>query len=78
MPESVREDFVNHQQSDRDRLNSKLKERLEYSGIYSQRNSRYFFNNLSVFKQQKLYKDLKALYFHIITDYFANESDINE
>ena len=78
MPESVREDFVNNQQSDRDRLNSKLKERLEYSGIYSQRNSRYFFNNLSVFEQQKLCKDFKALYFHIITDYFANESDINE
>ena len=50
MSESVRKDFANQQQTDRNRLNSKLKERLGYSGIYSQRNSRYFFNNLSVFE----------------------------
>ncbi len=78
MPDNVKKYPINRQQSDQNRLNSKLKERLGYSGIYSQRDPQQFFNHLSLLEQQKLLKELKAMYFQIIVDYFTNESEINE
>lgn len=78
MPETMKEYRIDKQQSDQHhRLNSKLKERLGYSGIYSQRDSRQFFNNLSPVEQRKLLKELKAMYSQIITDYFTKEDQIN-
>ena len=78
MPDTVKKYSLNRQQSDQNRLNSKLKERLGYSGIYSQRDPQQFFNHLSLLEQQKLLKEFKAMYFQIIVDYFTNESEINE
>lgn len=78
MPETVKKSIIDRQQTEQDRLNSKLKERLGYSGIYSQRNSQHFFVNLSSFERQKLLKELKKLYLQIIANYFADDSEINE
>ena len=77
MPESFPQYSIN-QQLEQNRLNSKLKERLGYSGIYSQRNSRQFFDRLSLVEQQELLKELRADYYQIITNYFAKETQINE
>lgn len=77
MPEAVKQDRITTPQSNKNRLDSKLKERLGYSGIYSQRNSQHFFSHLSSIEQQKLFKEFKTIYFQIITDYFTEEEQIN-
>ena len=64
MPEAVKQDRITTPQSNKNRLDSKLKERLGYSGIYSQRNSQHFFSHLSSIEQQKLFKEFKTIYFH--------------
>ena len=68
---------INKQQSHQNRLNSKLRERLGYSGIYSQRDPQQFFNHLSLLEQQKLLKELKVMYLQIISDYFTEKNEIN-
>ena len=78
MPDPIREYQINKQQSNLNRLNSKLQERLGYSGIYSQRNPRQFFDNLSILEQEKLLQELKAMYYEIFTDYFTKENQIND
>ena len=77
MPDSIEGYQINKEQSNHNHLNSKLKERLGYSGIYSQRDIQQFFNNLSSLEQQNLLKEFKAMYFQIITDYFTQEEQIN-
>ena len=64
-------------QQNRFSLNSKLKERLGYSGIYSKRNSQHFFNCLSSFEQEKLLKKLKVIYSQILFNYFSSHDNIN-
>lgn len=78
MSEAIKEDRKITTQSNKNRLDSKLKERLGYTGIYSQRNPEQFFGNLSTLEQRKLLKELKAIYFQIIVDYFTKEEQINE
>lgn len=78
MPETtVKSCQINRQDSQQSRLNSKLKERLGYSGIYSQRNSQHFFNRLSNFEQKKLLERLKLIYSQILFNYFSSEDSIN-
>ncbi len=77
MPEVIKEYPIN-KQLEQNRLNSKLKERLGYSGIYSQRNPRQFFDELSLAEQQELIKELTADYYQIISDYFSKENQIND
>ncbi len=78
MPETIGENQVARQKSSQDRLNSKLRERLGYTGIYSQRDPQQFFNNLSDFEQKKLLKRLKSIYAQILLDYFTSETTIND
>ncbi|VEP12663.1 Circadian clock protein KaiA (fragment) [Hyella patelloides LEGE 07179] len=78
MPEFVPEDRANREKFKQNRLNSKLKERLGYSGIYSQRNYQQFFEQLSSLEQEKLLQEFKIAYYQIITDYFNDENLINE
>jgi circadian clock protein KaiA len=59
------------------RLDTKLKERLGYLGIYSQRDPRHFFSNLAVIEQDNLLQKFKAMYSQIIINYFLEENQIN-
>ena len=68
----------NKQQNQQQVLNSKLKERLGYLGVYSQRNYRVFFEQLSNKQQNQLLQDLKIDYYQILTNYFDNENQVNE
>ena len=78
MPEAIIKSCqMNGQNSQHNRLNSKLQERLGYSGIYSQRNSQHFFNHLSNFEQKKLLERLKLIYSQILFHYFSSEDSIN-
>ena len=77
MPEAIKEYPIN-KQLEQNRLNSKLKERLGYSGIYSQRDPERFFYQLSLLEQQELVQELKADYYQIITNYFSQENQIND
>ncbi len=76
MPDAIKAYPIN-KQLEQNRLNSKLKERLGYSGIYSQRDPQHFFNRLSPSEKQELVKELKADYYQIITNYFSKENQIN-
>ena len=58
-------------------LNTKLDERLEYSGIFSKRNPHAFFSNLSGSERRQLINKLKLIYAQILFDYFASEDNIN-
>ncbi len=77
MSEIIPTDQLNRHSLDKNDLRSKLKERLEYFGIFSQRNPQHFFVNLSPEEQQKLLRKFKVMYSQIITDYFTNEEQIN-
>ena len=77
MPETMEEYSVDRQQFKQNRLTSKLQERLGYSGIYSQRDSEHFFEQLSWEEQQKLLEELKIVYYQIITDYFSTKNLTN-
>lgn len=77
MPEAIQENQIDRQNHQQHQLNSKLKERLGYSGIYSQRDSQSFFDNLSTFEQNKLIKKLKLIYSQILFGYFTSEETIN-
>lgn len=77
MPEIKKMLPTETQKQQQDRLNTKLNERLEYSGVYFKRNPHLFFKNLSVFKQKQLLKKLKLVYSQILLDYFASEDNTN-
>ena len=74
MPEFFKTRLENTRQTQQGRLNSKLKERLGYLGIYSQRNYQLFFDNLSSLKQEIIVRELKIEYRQIITSYFVDEN----
>jgi circadian clock protein KaiA len=59
-------------------LTKKLKERLEYLGVYYKRNPQLFFRNLSDSDRQQLLQLLKFQYREIILNYFANKQDLNQ
>lgn len=68
----------NKQEIEKNYLSSKLRERSGYSGIYSQRNHRVFFEQLSTLEQKKLIQDLKIAYSQIISHYFDDENKVNK
>ena len=78
MPDAIEKYPINRPQSRQHRLNSKLKERLGYTGIYSQRNSQQFFENLSLPQRKSLLQELKGMYYEIFMDYFTAENQTNQ
>lgn len=78
MPKITNQDRLNPQLVNKNTLNAKLKERLGYFGIFSQRNSQYFLSNLSISERQELLAKLKVMYAQIITNYFTNEKQVND
>ena len=77
MPETIGESQIDRDRSQQNRLNSKLNERLEYSGIYFNRNPQRFFSNLSTLEQRQLLERLKLIYYQILFDYFSSQDNIN-
>ncbi len=77
MPEAIPKNQIDRQNYHQDRLNSKLQERLGYTDVYSQRDERTFFENLSTVEQKKLIKQLKSIYYEILLNYFDSEETIN-
>ena len=77
MPEAIPKNQIDRQNYHQDRLNSKLQERLGYTDVYSQRDERTFFENLSTVEQKKLIKQLKSIYYEILLNYFDSEATIN-
>lgn len=77
MPETMSKHHINRQESNQNRLNSKLKERLGYLGVYSQRDPEHFLEHLSSLQQRKVIKEFKLIYSQIITDYFTNNNQTN-
>ncbi len=73
MPDAIKRYPINRPQSKQNRLNSKLQERLGYTGIYSQRNSQQFFENLTSDDRKVLLKELRAMYYEVFIDYFTEE-----
>ena len=60
------------------RLSEKLKERLNYLGIYYKRNPRNFLRRMTQLQKEELLKQLKAEYRSIILTYFADTADLNQ
>ncbi|MEL7142575.1 MAG: circadian clock protein KaiA [Cyanobacteria bacterium J06643_4] len=60
------------------RLAEKLKERLGYVGVYYKRNPQNFLRQMSVTERQEFLDKLRQDYRHIILNYFANDSAINQ
>lgn len=60
------------------RLGEKLKERLDYLGVYYRRNPENFYRNLTKKEQEKLQKKLAKEYRDIILIYFENEPNTNK
>jgi circadian clock protein KaiA len=60
------------------RLTEKLRERLGYVGVYYKRNSQNFLINMSHSERQEFLDELRQDYRHIILNYFANDSSINQ
>ena len=77
MPDAIEKYPTNRPQSRQNRLNSKLKERLGYAGIYSQRDSQHFFENLSPPQRKSLLQELRGMYYEIFMDYFTEENQTN-
>ncbi|MEM7760328.1 MAG: circadian clock protein KaiA, partial [Cyanobacteria bacterium P01_A01_bin.40] len=77
MSEVISKSPVESHRQQQSRLNTKLNERLEYSGIFSQRNPRVFFINLSSWEQRELINRLRKIYAQILSDYFSSEDEIN-
>jgi len=59
-------------------LADKLKERLNYLGIFYKRNSQEFYRNLTQEQRQDLDQSLKKEYRQIILNYFEEDSQINQ
>ncbi|MGL5941697.1 MAG: hypothetical protein ACRC2S_15200 [Waterburya sp.] len=77
MPETIKKHPIHQHNHHQTRLNNKLKERLGYLGIYSQRDPQQFFNNLTILEQESLLQELKAMYSQILLSYFIEENQIN-
>jgi circadian clock protein KaiA len=60
------------------RLAEKLKERLGYLGVYYKRNPQLFLRHMSQHDRQKLLKNLKSEYRHIVLKYFSQENSLNQ
>lgn len=60
------------------RLAEKLKERLDYLGVYYKRNSQNFLRYMTPPQREDLLRQLKADYRDIILVYFSNEPRLNE
>ncbi len=60
------------------RLAEKLKERLDYLGVYYKRNSQNFLRHMTPPQREDLLRQLKADYRDIILIYFSNEPRLNE
>lgn len=60
------------------RLTEKLKERLGYAGVYYKRNPQNFLRNMSSSERNEFLDKLRQDYRHIILNYFANDSSINQ
>ena len=60
------------------RLAEKLKERLGYLGVYYKRNPQLFLRHMSQNDRQKLLKNLKSEYRHIVLKYFSQENSLNQ
>ncbi len=72
IPEST---YLLEQQS---RLAEKLNERLGYLAVYYKRNSSQFFRHLDRVQKQDLLDRLKFQYRHIVLEYFADGTQIND
>ncbi len=59
-------------------LADKLKERLNYLGIFYKRNSQEFYRNLTQEQRQDLDQCLKKEYRQIILNYFEEDSQLNQ
>ncbi|MGL5794711.1 MAG: circadian clock protein KaiA, partial [Waterburya sp.] len=77
MPETIKKCSIHQHNPHQTRLNNKLKERLGYLGIYSQRDPQQFFNNLTILEQESLLQEFKAMYSQILLSYFIEENQIN-
>lgn len=60
------------------RLTEKLRERLGYVGVYYKRNQRNFLRHMSPSERQEFLDKLRQDYRHIILNYFANDTTINQ
>ena len=75
MPALKPEQTITAQQQ---RLSEKLKERLNYLGVYYKRNPRNFLRRMTQPQKEELLKQLKAEYRSIILTYFADTADLNQ
>ena len=60
------------------RLTEKLQERLGYAGVYYKRNQRNFLRHMSASEHHEFLDKLRQDYRHIILNYFADDSTINQ
>lgn len=75
---TIPEPAVDHQLvSQQIRLAEKLKERLNYLGVYYKRNSKNFIRHMALPQREELLRQLRADYREIILSYFLNEPDLN-
>ena len=65
-------------ESQQQTLADKLKERLNYLGIFYKRNPEEFYRNLSQDQQEDLNRQLEKEYRQIILNYFEEDSQINQ
>ncbi len=81
-PELSRTDVSNDRQAfllqKQRRLAEKLEERLGYFGIYYNRNSDYFYRNLSPQERQEFHQQLAKDYREIILSYFEQDPPVNQ
>ena len=75
MPDPKAHQIITAQQQ---RLSEKLKERLNYLGIYYKRNPRNFLRRMTQPQKEDLLKHLKTDYRSIILTYFADTADLNQ
>ena len=74
MPESLGQSTIKKSKTQQNRrLNSKFKERLGHSSIYSQRNPQTFFQFLSPEEKAVRLQELNLLYREILANYFRDE-----
>ncbi|MEO0771498.1 MAG: circadian clock protein KaiA, partial [Cyanobacteria bacterium J06649_4] len=60
------------------RLSEKLEERLGYLGVYYKRNPQNFLRQMAAQEQREFLDKLRQDYRHIILNYFANDTAINQ
>lgn len=60
------------------RLAKKLKERLDYLGVYYKRNPQNFLRHMAPSEREELLRQLKSDYRDIILAYFSDEVQLNE